>query len=129
MRLSLVFAGVICAGIAGIAGAASEVYKWVDKNGVTHYGDRPKQGGEALEVKPASGEGPAPATLQSQAARDAECNRQKAALENYRGAAVIKETNSLGEQRELSADERQKFIALTEKKVETACAAPPAAAK
>ena len=30
--------------------AFAQVYKWVDERGVTHYGERPPQGGKASEV-------------------------------------------------------------------------------
>jgi hypothetical protein len=34
-----------------VAGPAlAQVYKWVDERGVTHYGERPPQGGKASEV-------------------------------------------------------------------------------
>src|SRR5882672_6266397 len=32
------------------APAFAQVYKWVDERGVTHYGERPPQGGKASEV-------------------------------------------------------------------------------
>lgn len=42
-RLSiLAYALVLC--IANVALAAGKITKWVDKNGVTHYGDRPPAG-------------------------------------------------------------------------------------
>jgi len=36
--------------MAILAPAAAQVYKWVDENGVTHYGERPPQGRSASEV-------------------------------------------------------------------------------
>lgn len=39
-----------------LSGAAqAEVYKWVDKDGVTHYSDRPQPGSEKIVVAPAQG--------------------------------------------------------------------------
>jgi Domain of unknown function (DUF4124) len=35
---------------AAAAPACAQVYKWVDERGVTHYGERPPQGGKASEV-------------------------------------------------------------------------------
>jgi hypothetical protein len=32
------------------APAYAQVFKWVDERGVTHYGERPPQGGKATEV-------------------------------------------------------------------------------
>src|SRR5260221_3402822 len=39
---------LICLAVA--APALAQVYKWVDERGVTHYGERPPQGGKASEV-------------------------------------------------------------------------------
>ena len=36
--------------LALVAPALAQVYKWVDERGVTHYGERPPQGGKASEV-------------------------------------------------------------------------------
>jgi hypothetical protein len=36
--------------MAVAAPALAQVYKWVDERGVTHYGERPPQGGKASEV-------------------------------------------------------------------------------
>ena len=35
---------------AAVAPAFAQVFKWVDERGVTHYGERPPQGGKASEV-------------------------------------------------------------------------------
>ena len=35
---------------ATLAPAFAQVFKWVDERGVTHYGERPPQGGKASEV-------------------------------------------------------------------------------
>ncbi len=37
--------------MALLAPAAAQVYKWVDENGVTHYGERPPQGSKASQVE------------------------------------------------------------------------------
>jgi len=36
--------------VALAAPAYAQVFKWVDERGVTHYGERPPQGGKATEV-------------------------------------------------------------------------------
>ena len=36
--------------VAAVAPAFAQVFKWVDERGVTHYGERPPQGGKASEV-------------------------------------------------------------------------------
>jgi hypothetical protein len=35
---------------AAVAPAHAQIFKWVDERGVTHYGERPPQGGNASEV-------------------------------------------------------------------------------
>lgn len=126
MRAILVLtACVFCA-----AAVAGEVYKWVDKEGHTHYGDRPKQGGEEVELHGAGGTGPAstdPEAVKAQAERDAECQHKKSQLDTYRRAPSISETDNLGRTREYTAAERQQLLDLTEKQVATACAPPPPA--
>lgn len=47
MRTAWLLALTLC------VSAQAEVYKWVDKNGVTHYSDRPQPGAEKLIVAPA----------------------------------------------------------------------------
>jgi hypothetical protein len=47
MRTSLVFA---CLALLATAAGATEVYRWVDENGVIHYSDQPHPGAEKVEV-------------------------------------------------------------------------------
>jgi hypothetical protein len=107
------------------AGAASavEAYKWVDKDGTVHYGDKPKHEAQFVDVKPGSGDGPTPDTR----AHDAECEREKAQLETYRKAPGFKETNALGQTRDYTPEESKQYLDNFEKKVNQACApqAPP----
>jgi len=48
MRTVLVVLGILLA-----AAASATTYKWVDRNGVTHYSDRPQPGAEIVELRPA----------------------------------------------------------------------------
>jgi hypothetical protein len=60
--LALVFAGA----------AQAQLYKWVDKDGKTRYGDTPPPGVKATTMgAPASGSGTAPAASADPAAKDA----------------------------------------------------------
>jgi hypothetical protein len=114
--LSLVF---VCA-----AASAAEVYKWRDKEGRLHYGDKPKHEAQAVEVVPSSGTGqPSPAVAEMQA-RDAECLEKKAQLEAWRKAPSLSEVDNLGKQREYSKAERDQFLAMTERKVQEICSRP-----
>ena len=120
----VVVACVFCAGTF-----AGDVYKWVDKEGNTHYGDKPKQGGEEVEMHGTGGKGPPAHDVTADAAqssRNAECQRKKAQLDTYRKAPSIRETDNLGRVKEYNADERTALLAQTEKQVSEACSPPPA---
>jgi hypothetical protein len=112
--------------LAGCCAAVSagEVYKWVDKDGKVHYGDRPKHQAEQVIGAPPANDVEDPETVKAAEAKAAECNRKKAQLENYRKASSIKETDSLGRIREYSEEERQKLLNLTERQVTEACEPP-----
>lgn len=111
--------------VLSAAAGAGEVYKWVDKDGRVHYGDKPKTT-PAEQVAPQPGQLPGepgdPAAAQ-QAASPA-CLAKRKQLESYRSASAINETDSTGQTRELSAEERQTLIANTEKQVTAACNPP-----
>jgi len=60
--------------------AAGEVYKWVDEDGVTHFGERPRQGAEKIDVGPTNSSAP-PAEIsarmeRARKARESERKRQ-----------------------------------------------------
>lgn len=124
-----IFTLVAC--LACAAAMAGEVYKWTDKDGRVHYGDRPKAGGEEVEIRGTGGKGPRlfdPAERQVQSAHDAECQRKKAQLDTYRKAPSISETDNLGRTHEYSEEERKLFLQRYEQETATACA-PQAATK
>ena len=121
---------VVTALLFSASALASDVYKWKDAHGNVHYGDKPKQGGEAVDVQPGSGPGESDESVKSRDARSAECEKKKTQLETYRKAPSLSETDNLGKTREYSEAERQQFLALQEKKVAELCAPPsPTAAQ
>ena len=104
---------------------AGDVYKWVDKDGKTHFGDRPKTGGEEVEIRTGGGKGPAlhdPAEVVRVTEHDAECQRRKQKLGVYKAAPSISETDNLGKMREYSEQERLEFIKRYEQQTAEACA-------
>lgn len=117
---------ILLAGCCGVA-AAQQVYKWTDKDGRVHYGDKPRQGAQVVDVTPGSGTGEPddPEAAKTAAARAAECETRQKQLDGYRKAPSIKEISGLGEEREYSAEERQKLIARTEQQVAAACGPAP----
>jgi uncharacterized protein DUF4124 len=84
---------------AAAAPALGQVYKWVDERGVTHYGERPPQGGKASEVPDKLGSpggtsprvappadsrpapAPAPVEKTEEARRREQCDQQRELLE------------------------------------------------
>lgn len=104
-----------------VAAQATEVYKWTDKEGRVHYGDKPKHSAEQVDVRTGTTT-PAPGTEASpQAAQSAECERRKALLQSYRKAATIKETDALGRSREYTEEERLQLLATAERQAQEAC--------
>ena len=82
--------------LAALASPAyAQVFKWVDERGVTHYGERPPQGGKATEVpdklgtpggvtpkSDAPAEAPAPQPEKSEETRRREqCDQQRELLD------------------------------------------------
>ena len=114
----------VCLVLVCAAASAAEVYKWKDKDGRLNYGDRPNHQAEAVNVDPNSGTGVPSDSEAARLAREAECTKKKAQLENYRRAPSISEVDNLGKTREYTPAEREQFLAITEKKVAEACAPP-----
>jgi len=108
------------------AASAGEVYKWKDKDGRVHYGDKPKDAAaESVMVESGSGSGVPSEGEAARVAREAECQKKKAQLEGYRKAPSLSEIDNLGKQREYTPAEREQYLAMTEKKVAELCAPPP----
>src|SRR5687768_6800087 len=97
------FISFLAIAVLATAAQAAEVYKWTDKDGRVHYGDRPKSM-EAQEVElrnttpvpvnTASGE---PAANDP---RQAECARLTKLYDTYSKATALRETDNLGRTRE-----------------------------
>jgi hypothetical protein len=110
------------------ASRAGSVYRWVDKQGNTHYTDHlpPDTSGAPVHVDAAPASSEAAAAAASTAPKTAtgsteECQKVKDQLTSYKAATKIKETDALGNTREYSDEERQKLIDLTAQKVKTTC--------
>jgi hypothetical protein len=120
---------VLCAVLACAAAAAGDVYKWKDKDGRVHYGDKPKTGeAEAIMVTPSNEEGDDPAAAAQSAARAAECQQKSAQLAAWRKAPTMSEVDNLGRTREYTPAERQQFLEMTQAKVDALCAPSPSTA-
>jgi len=120
--------------------ASAQVYKWVDENGVTHYGERPPQGRKASEVpyrlgtprpetSPANQDAPAKQD-QSKAQekpptdpikRRQQCVQQREMLAKLKRTPPKYETNERGERVLSDSAERDAALAKQEQAVLAAC--------
>jgi hypothetical protein len=127
MRYVKIFAATVLAMAMADASRAASVYRWVDKQGNTHYTDHlpPDTSGAPVHVDPvpASSDAAAAAAAKPAAATDNsdECQKTKDKLTTYKAASKVTETDALGNTREYSEEERQKLIDLTAQKVKAAC--------
>lgn len=121
--------------------AAGEYYKWVDENGVTHYGSRKPHGvpaesisvvtGSARDAAPQSAQATSTASSASTSASESEATeipkdpeRCRIAQENMKalnGYARIREQTEDGEFRYLSEDEKTERKASAQKIIDDNC--------
>jgi hypothetical protein len=125
---------------------AEKAYRWVDAQGHVHYGDQPGKGAEVIKVRPgtlppvagkpaekvpepsagaSSSDAPPEDPRVVAQRRAADCGRRKEQLNTYRHAVRIVEKNSLGDEREYSAEEKERLIKLTEEQIAETCEEPP----
>ena len=122
LTLSLI---LVCA-----TASAGEVYRWRDKDGRLHYGDKPKDvQAESVMVSPNGGSGEPSAGAVAEKDRAGECARRKEQLAAWRSAPTMSEVDNLGKTREYTPAEREQFLALTQQKVDSVCTPPPTQAQ
>lgn len=126
---------------------AGQIYKWVDAQGVTHFGEQPPQGQQSTTVNPSAAPPPSTSAKQKpaptfdsiadpeQAAADAKVKKEVAAQEAERKKYCETQRNNLaqlennprvrveegGEMRRLGEDERQKRIADSKQAIKENC--------
>lgn len=114
--------------LALVAGGADagKVYRWVDAQGKVHYGDRPDGAKAAVEVRPGVTTTVPDATPGSDAGAEAKraalCTQKREQLGTYKNASRIVEKDSLGNEKEFTAEEQLKLIEKTERDIEALCA-------
>lgn len=139
--------GIFCL-ILFIAPAGAQVFKWIDENGVTHYGERAPQGKKASEVSDRMAT-PAPATQkagedlqqkdrefrqrriqaeesaekkqQETARRREQCNQQRDLLQRLRQSPRTYRLDEKGERVFMNDSERDATIARQEQLVAEQC--------
>lgn len=111
--------------LISFSASAATVYKWTDAAGKVHFGDRPAAGAQLLDVRPSSGDGGAAAFQSADAsARAAACEAEKRNLGQLRSAAGIRLIDKDYKVRDYTPDERDQYIARSEKRVADLCGAP-----
>src|SRR5712675_1856800 len=105
--------------LAVAAPALAQVYKWVDERGVTHYGERPPQGGKASEAPSRLGQGEIPAkdreprpgtaqterTEEQQTRRQEQCNQQRELLARLKQSPQLENSDAIARQEKLAAEQ------------------------
>jgi len=138
LRHTLLLVALLACSAIPVAGEAG-IYSWTDAQGVEHFGDQPPPGVQAERVRPGSGLGRTPPAKAKRSAEQDKpetaeqerplratdvppCAEARATLTSYNSASRIIETDLLGEERELSDEQRTRLIARQERIVERACA-------
>lgn len=117
--LLLVLLGCSAATLA----AGTKVYRWVDANGNVHYGDQPPPA-QAQELKQSAPTAiSAPPAAAPSAAEGVDCTQLGSELERWNASPRLMQTDVLGQQRELSAEERGALIAQAQQRYASACPA------
>lgn len=120
---------VLCVLLAGVA-SASEIYKWTDKSGRTHYSDRPPPAEYAAERRdlPHEADPEAPDAAAEAAAKS--CTDAKDRLRTLReNTNVAMDLDGDGTPETLDAAAREEQILAAMRSVERLCAPPAPPAK
>ena len=133
MRITLILVTLALAG-AWLNASASDVYRWVDEKGVSHYADKPpadgkfervnvRAGGATAVAPPPEADAQASAKDDPALARTERCRSARANLAALRsGLEVSIEDN--GKTRALSENERLEYADRNERIIALDCDAP-----
>lgn len=141
MRLMILTGSLLLA--LSSSAMASQVYKWVDDKGVTHFGAHPPQGQEATSIntanpppRPAAPAEPAPQVdtqqqvidekvkaqvAEQEAERKKYCEGARTNLAQLQNNPRVRIEGDGGELRRIGEDERQERIAELKKSIDENC--------
>lgn len=105
---------------------AGEVYKWVDRDGRIHYGDKAQPGWQRVEPKPGTTIPAKPELSPDEAARAQTCARLRRDLDMWRDAPRLVERSPTGEERELTEEQRGKLLERAQEQIRKECEASAA---
>lgn len=101
------------------------IYRWVDSEGIKHYGDRPVPHADSVRVRDGK---PVPSSKKENSEdeemtqlREEQCQLAKARYGEYSESNRMIEKDAFGKERELSPEERLAAIAKAKNDVETYC--------
>ncbi len=108
---------------------AEKIFRWNNADGKVVYGDLPPSGARnvvQIDRRTArDNKTQAPDTNEIAAsqidARSAECDQKRSQLETYRNASRLVEKDSLGNEREYTAEEKALLIGRTEVEIDVLC--------
>lgn len=113
---------------------SAQLYKWQDENGVVHFTDKPPKGKTATKMRVKApptmgGDADEPAKDESQPNPRAErCEMERKRLQVLQSNMTVRMRNDDGTMRELSKEDMQEEIGLSQAAIERYCK-PPATAK
>ncbi len=143
MRLMILTGSLLLA--LSTSAMASQIYKWVDEQGVTHFGAQPPQGQDATSINTATPQprAPAPAPTATPASDDAEqkaiddqvkdqvakqeaerkkyCESARTNLAQLENNPRVRIEGDNGELRRIGEDERQQRITELKKSIDETC--------
>lgn len=125
MRAILALVAAVLVAGATHAASGERIYQWMDSDGKTQFGDLPPA--DARDVRPmgrkfgnSSAAAPKPAATDV-AANQAECANKRKQIETFRNATRLIEKDSLGREKEFTAEERELLIKKTQAELESQC--------
>jgi hypothetical protein len=125
----LLASAILASVLAAPAGASERVYKWVDKDGVVHFGQQPPIAtpAEAIQVQkgfsmPAEDDAPAPTPAEQSAVQQEEyCAAATKNFETLSGDGEVSTKDEKGESRLMTADERKAELERMKKAMDLYC--------
>ena len=116
---------IVLTSIGASLPAVAEIYRWVDEDGVTHYGDRPAANAEHVRIRDGKPVSPTKEekaeTVELAALREEQCEMAQSRYKEYSSSDRLIEQDDFGKKRELSPDERLAAIAKAKSDVDAYC--------
>ncbi len=124
MRAALV---ALCLLLAAGPCQAQKIYRWVGADGKVKYGDMPPSTAKDVQpfdkrIGPTAATPAAAPTDEQEIARQQTCTTKAAQLKTFQNASKLIEKDSLGREREYTAEERKLLVERTQAELDSQCA-------